>query len=219
LLDANVSDVIRLELHSVWFAPGIGQALHAQYGNQLQFVAGEKPVMNPSVLERFLTGSLASSHLVKLGVGDEVIAKSYSCDDDSTPSTPSSLPTSVCSAFQDLDMFSVTSFDLGSDTTAYNEILKEDTNGSSFFTGIDIEEWEASTQAADEESQAQPDMELDEDEDDDDEMEEVSHDEMDAIMGNMEDMAQHMANDIDMSYMTNFAPDLLLRQHNLSHLM
>jgi hypothetical protein len=42
---------------------------------------------------------------------------------------------------------------------------------------------------------------------------------MDAIMGNMEDMAQHMANDIDMSYMTNFAPDLLLRQHNLSHLM
>ncbi|CAN9088926.1 unnamed protein product [Alternaria alternata] len=219
LLNANVADVIRLELHGVWFAPGIGQALHAQYGNQLQFVAGEKPVMNPSVLERFLTGSLASSHLVKLGVDDEVIAKSYSCGDDSTPSTPSSLPTSVCSAFQDLDMFSVTSFDLGSDTTADNEESKEDTNGSSFFAGIDIEEWEASTQAADEESQAQPDMELDEDEDDDDEMEEVSHDEMDAIMGNMEDMAQHMANDIDMSYMTNFAPDLLLRQHNLSHLI
>jgi hypothetical protein len=63
------------------------------------------------------------------------------------------------------------------------------------------------------------DEDEDEDEDEDDEMEEVSHDEMDAIMGNMEDMAQHMANDIDMSYMTNFAPDLLLRQHNLSHLM
>ncbi|CAN9090386.1 unnamed protein product [Alternaria alternata] len=216
LLDANVADVIRLELHGVWFAPSIGQALHAQYGNRLQFVAGEKPVMDPSVLERFLTGSLASSHLVKLGVDDEVVAKSYYCGDVSTPSTPSSLPTSVCSAFQDLDMFSVTSFDLSSDTTADNEESKEDTNESSFFAGIDIEEWEASTQAA-EESQAQPDMELDEDEDD--EMEEVSQDEMDAIMGNMEDMAQHMANDIDMSYMTNFAPDLLLRQHNLSHLM
>jgi hypothetical protein len=214
LLDANVADVIRLELHGVWFAPGIGQALYAQYGNQLQFVAGEEPVIDPSVLERFLTGSLASSHLVKLGVDDEVVAKSYYCSNDSTPSTPSSLPTSVCSAFQDLDMFSVTSFDLGSDTTADNEESKED---SSFFAGIDIEEWEASTQAADEESQAQPDMELDED--DDDEMEEVSQDEMDAIMGSMEDMAQHMANDIDMSYMTNFAPDLLLRQHNLSHLM
>jgi len=217
LLDADVADVIRLELHGVWFASGIGQALHAQYGNQLQFVAGEKPVMNPSVLERFLTGFLASSHLVKLGVDDEVIAKSYSRGDDPTPSTPSSLPTSVCSAFQDLDMFSVTSFDLGSDSTADNEESKEDTNESSFFAGIDIEEWEASTQAAEEESQAQPDMELDED--DDDEIEEVSQDEMDAIMGNMEDMAQHMANDIDMSYMTNFAPDLLLRQHNLSHLM
>ncbi|CAI9632559.1 unnamed protein product [Alternaria burnsii] len=200
LLDANVADVIRLELHGVWFAPGIGQVLHAQYGNQLQFVAGEKPVMDLSVLERFLTGSLASSHLVKLGVNDEVIAKPYSCGDDSTP-----------------NMFSVTSFDLGSDTTADNEESKEDANESSFFAGIDIEEWEASTQAADEELQAQPDMELDED--DDDEMEEVSQDEMDAIIGNMEDMAQHMANAIDMSYMTNFAPDLLLRQHNLSHLM
>ncbi|KAL1801184.1 hypothetical protein ACET3X_001526 [Alternaria dauci] len=220
LLDANVSEVIRLELHGVWFAPGIGQALHAQYGAQLQFVAGRRPVTDPSVLERFLTGSFASSHLVDLGVDDEVIAMSGSSGNDSTPSTPGSLPSSVCSAFEDLDMFSVTSFELSSDTTADNEESKDDMNESSFFASIDIEEWEASTQAAEEVYQDQPDMELDEDEDEDedDEMEEVSQDEMDAIMGNMEDAAQHIANATDISYMTNFAPDLLLRRHNLSHL-
>ncbi|KAG9187148.1 hypothetical protein G6011_05019 [Alternaria panax] len=217
VLDANVAKVIRLELHGVWFAPGTGQALHAQYGTQLQFFAGRKPVADPCVLERFLTGSFVSSHLISLGVDDEAIANAYSPGDESSPSTPSSLPSSVCSAFQDLDMFSVTSFELNSETTAEDEEPRDDANESSFFAGIDIREWEASTQAAEEEElQGQADMGLDEDEDD--EMEEVSQDDMDAFMGNMEDVAHHIANDVDMSYMTNFAPDLLLHQHNLSHL-
>jgi hypothetical protein len=114
-------------------------------------------------------------------------------------------------------MFSVTSFELNSDATADDEESRDDANESSFFAGVDIEEWEASTLAIEqEELQDQADVELDEDEDY--EMEEVLQDDMDAIMGNMEDAAQHIANDIDMSYMTNFAPDLLLCQHNLSRL-
>jgi hypothetical protein len=165
-------------------------------------------------LERPLTGSFASSHLKALGVEDEVIANASS-GDDSTPSTPSSLPSSVCSAFQDLDMFCVTSFELNPDTTGDGNESKDDTSQSSFFAGTDIEEWEAATHVAEqEETHDQADMEFDEDE----EMEEVSQDDMDAIMGNMEETAQHIANDIDMSYMINFAPDLLLRQHNFGHL-
>jgi hypothetical protein len=217
LLDANVAKAIRLELHGIWFAPGVGQDLHAQYGTQLQFVAGRKPVIDPSILERFLTGSFVSSHLTTLGVEDDLIVSASSSGDESTPSTPNSLPSSVCSVFQDLDMFSVTSFELNSDATADDEESRDDANESSFFAGVDIEEWEASTLAIEqEELQDQADVELDEDEDY--EMEEVLQDDMDAIMGNMEDAAQHIANDIDMSYMTNFAPDLLLCQHNLSRL-
>jgi hypothetical protein len=217
LLNSKVASTIRIELHGVWFAPSIAQDLHAHYGTQLQFVAGKKHIMNPSILERSLTGFFASSHLTTLGVDDEVMATAYSSD-ASTAHTPASLPSSICSALGDLDMFSVTSFDLNSDTTADNEEPMDDANEDSFFAGIDIEEWEASTQAADQEEQRRhDDMELSEEEDEEEEIEDVSEEDIDAIMGNMEDTAHHIANDADVSYMTNFAPDLLLTRYNLGH--
>ncbi|KAH6865435.1 hypothetical protein BKA58DRAFT_220957 [Alternaria rosae] len=218
LLDSGVAKLMRLDLHNVWLAPGIAQELHVRYGTRLQFVGDRNAVLAPSTLERSLTGVYAGSHLTTLGVDDEVMANSCS-DDAYTPQTPASLPSSICSAFEDLDMFSVTSFDLHSDTTADYEESTEHANEGSFFSGADIEEWEASTQAADQEKpQHQYDIELGEDEDEDEEMEDISQDDMEAIFGNLEETAHHVANDADMSYMTNFAPELLLTRHNLGHL-
>jgi hypothetical protein len=218
LLDSGVATTVRLELQGVWFAPGIAQGLHAQYGTQLQFVAGRNAVRDPSVLERPLIGAFASSHLTTLGVDDEVMAGTC-LEDASTSHTPGSLPSSICSAFQDLDMFSVTSYDLNSDTTADDEEFTGHANESSFFSGANIEGWEASTQAAEQkEPQDQDVNEFGEDDDEDEEMEDVSQDEMEAIFGNLEETAHRAANDADVSYMTNFAPGLLLTRYNLGHL-
>ncbi|KAI4639547.1 uncharacterized protein J4E78_010874 [Alternaria triticimaculans] len=220
LLDSRVAKVLRLDLHKVWFAPGIAQDLHVRYGTRLQFVGGSNAIRDPLSMERSLTGVSSSSHLTTLGVDDEVMANACS-DDAYTPRTPSSLPSSICSPFEDLDMFSVTSFDLNSDTTADDEGSMEYANEGSFFSGADIEEWEASTQAAEQDEPKHPyDIEIDEDDDDDEdeEMEDISQDDMEAIFGNLEETAHHVANDADISYMTNFAPELLLTRHNLGHL-
>ena len=218
LLDSGVANVLRLDLHKVWFAPGIAQDLHVRYGTRLQFVGDRNAIKDPISMERSLTGVSSSSHLTTLGVDDEVMANACS-DDAYTPRTPSSLPSSICSAFEDLDMFSVTSFDLNSDTTADDEGSMEHANEGSLFSGADIEEWEASTQAAEQdEPKHQYDIEIDEDDEEDEEMEDISQDDMEAIFGNLEETAHHVANDADISYMTNFAPELLLTRHNLGHL-
>jgi hypothetical protein len=54
--------------------------------------------------------------------------------------------------------------------------------------------------------------------DGDEDMEDVQREEIQAIVRNMNETAHHIANDDDVTYMTNFAPDLLLSRHHLGHL-
>ncbi|KAF1831631.1 hypothetical protein BDW02DRAFT_424820 [Decorospora gaudefroyi] len=216
-LGCGVAKTTSIELKNTWFAPGVAQTLLDRYHARLQFLTVDGPVQDAQKLERPLTGSYLRRHLTALDLDDEAIADAHSTNSSSTRSTPTSLSSSLCSAFEDLDTFSVTTFELSSDDDDVAE------NGESadesredeepFFAGIDIEELEASTQ--------QPlaedfdDVEVDEDE----EMDEVPEEEVDAIMSNMEQAAHHVANEADVTFLTNFAPDLLLTRHNLGHLV
>jgi hypothetical protein len=90
---------------------------------------------------------------------------------------------------------------------------------------IDIEEWEAATEVPEEDDLQDLDEGMEDDvdeemEDDvDEEMEDVPQEDIDDIMYNTEECADHAANDADVSYMTMFAPDLLLTRYNLGHLV
>jgi hypothetical protein len=53
----------------------------------------------------------------------------------------------------------------------------------------------------------------------DEEMNDVDQEDFEAIVHNLEDIAHHMANNETVTYMTNFAPDLLLSRHQLIHVM
>jgi len=218
----NVTKVFRIALESAWFAPGIAQTLQAEFGPSLEFYSSGIPTHDFALLERQISGRYFSAHLSTLGLTHEETSD-MQCDAFSTSpaSTPSSLPSSLCSAFADLDTFSVSSFELGSDDkedgcdeSFANDI---DTSEQPFFTEDDIEEWSASTQ---EEQGNEEDM-MDDLEalDADDEMEDVSQEESRAFMRNLKEVAHHIANDEDVTYMTNFAPDLLLSRHHLGHLV
>jgi hypothetical protein len=219
VLKSNVAKILRIELKNAWFAPGVAHALHTDFGSQLQFMVNGMLVQDVSTLERLATGRHSSSHLAALGL-DEADVASITCHSTSSPlSTPTSLPSSFCSTFADLDTFSVTSYHLGSEDNKdgnSNESLKEDVF-TGFFSEEDIEEWSAS---------AQEELEYEEEStedtyylDDDEEMEDVPQEEVQAFMNNMEDIAHHVANETDVTYMTNFAPDLLLSRHHLGHLV
>jgi hypothetical protein len=78
-------------------------------------------------------------------------------------------------------------------------------------------EWSASTEEEKENGEEDTSEGMG-DLDGEDEMEDVEQGELDVIMHNMEAIAHHVANDDDVTYMTNFAPDLLLSRHHLHHL-
>jgi len=224
LLESGVAKIVSLEMCNTWFTPDVAQKLQAQYGTRLQFFSSSEQMVDPRTLERALTGSYVSTHLTGLGLDDEAIADAH-CphvpSNSSTLSTPSSLVGCVASAFADLDTFSATAFGLGQDKLADGHDSDETSEGEeeAFFSMEDVEEWEASTQeqGPDKFDDCQ-DIDLNdnnEDDDEDEEMAEISEEEIDAIMGNMEETAHYTANDADMSYMINFAPALLLRRHKL----
>lgn len=223
VLLSNVAKVFRIAFESAWFAPGVAQTLQAEFGPCLEFHSGGIPTHDFALLERQLSGRYSSAHLSTLGLTHEETSD-MQCDAFSTSpaSTPSSLPSSLCSAFADLDTFSVSSFELGSDDKEeedHDESFAHDidTSEQPFFTEDDIEEWSASTQ---EEQGNEEDM-MDDLEalDADDEMEDVSQEESRAFMRNLKEVAHHIATDEDVTYMTNFAPDLLLSRHHLGHLV
>ncbi|KAF1911924.1 hypothetical protein BDU57DRAFT_564480 [Ampelomyces quisqualis] len=228
MLCANVAAKLRIQLDDVWFAPGVAQALQEAFGPQLEFYHQESRVCEPSELERSLTGRHSSTHLTDLSLNPEEAMTMNALDDLESPrSAPSSLPSSHHSAFAELDTFSVSSFEFGSD-----EADIEDNDGPTrcdihdgeepFFNDNDIEEWSACTQEEQESSDDEmlDDIEdLDNNDDEDEDMEDVPNAEFQAIIDNMQEVAHHMANDEDVTYMTNFAPELLLPRHNLGHLV
>jgi hypothetical protein len=219
LLRSNITKLLRIQLKNSWFAPSVARALQCDFNSQLEFLVDGAPVQNTSVLEKALTGRDLGSHLTDLGLKVEDVRDS-SCGDGSSPrSLAFSLPSSLCSAVTNLDTFSVTSFRLDSDDHERRESshLHKENDNAAFFTEDDIEEWSAFTQEEqDSEEELLGDIEdLDEDED----MEDVEREDIQAFMNNLEDVAHHVANESDVTYMTNFAPDLLLSRHHLAQLV
>ncbi|EAT79472.2 hypothetical protein SNOG_13145 [Parastagonospora nodorum SN15] len=213
VLLSNVAKVYRIALESAW----------AEFGACLEFYSGGTPAHDFALLERQTSGRYSSAHLSSLGLTDEETSDmQLDANSISPASTPSSLPSSLCSAFADLDTFSVSSFELGSDGKEDEDCDESfandiDTSQQPFFTEDDIEEWSAFAQ----EEQENGEDVLDDLEglDGDDEMEDVSQEESRAFMRNLKEVAHHIANDEDVTYMTNFAPDLLLSRHHLGHLV
>lgn len=225
VLKSGVAKILRIELENACFGLGVTHALQTASRTQVQLLVNNVPSTDLTLLERPLTGRYSSTHLTCLGLGEEHIADIYSDDAASVVSTPSLLPSSLCSAFTDLDTFSVASFELRSDPAeapgtdfAESTTPEASMTEQAFFTEDDIEEWSASTQ--EDSTGTKPEMlgEMD-DADGDDDMEDIQQDDIQVIMHNMEEATHHFANSDDVTYMTNFAPNLLLSRHHLSHLV
>ncbi|RMZ68382.1 hypothetical protein GMOD_00010014 [Pyrenophora seminiperda CCB06] len=219
LLESGVSTKVRFELHRTWFAPNVAKKLRDQYSTQLEFGSTLAVQVSSRTIERELTGQLIKTHLSALGLNDEAVGSgSDSSSAASTPSTTSSLVGHITSAFADLDTFVITSLGPSEDAPVDDDLLDETSQGEegSFFSVAEMEEFEGQDELDDGEG-----MDLDDhdNEEDDEEMEELEAEEMDAIFGNMEEIADHSANEADLSYMTNFAPELLLQHHHLGHLL
>lgn len=219
ILESRVAKVVRIELHNTHFAPGVASTLQYRFGSHLEFYIDGSLVHDVSKLERALTGRFSSTHLTRLGLDEEDVRGIDFSDASSPISSPSSLPSSLCSAFSDLDTFSVSSFELSSDESEEDAASKNDTDTDEqpFFSQDDIEEWSADTQGI--EDGDSPELSGADDVNDDEEMEDVDRSEIEDIMSNMQEVAHHVANGEDITYMTNFAPDLLLSRHHLGHLV
>ena len=220
LLDSGVAKTLRIKLKNSWFAPGVTHTLHTPPGSRLELLVTNTPTTDLGFLERPLTGRYSSTHLTAFGLGD-VDVFSCSTDTASECSTPSFLPSSCSSALSNLETFSVTSFEMSSEDEVEKDERSEssderDTSEAPFFTDDDIEDWQASAQEFEHDDLT--DIQ-DEDLDVDEEMEDVPEGDIQALFNNLEETTHHFANEDDVTYMTNFAPDLLLSRHQLGHLV
>jgi len=220
VLVSGVATLLCIQMENVWLAPNVARILQSAPSSRVEFVdVNGSLVYDLSTLERHLIGRYSSTHLSHLGLDPESVAGNSQISESSPLSSPLSFASSLSSAFSDLDTFSVTSFELSSDEEGKrDDSHKDDADFAEqpFFTEDDIEEWSASTQeSAEDEEQLLGEMD---DMDEDEEMEDVQDGETQAIMHNMQEAAHHVANGDDVTYMTNFAPDLLLSRHHLGHL-
>ncbi|KAJ4376363.1 hypothetical protein N0V83_001646 [Neocucurbitaria cava] len=247
VLASGVVRKTRIHLKNAWFATGVAKALHSEHGSRLEFFTSDTYIITDvSSLERPLTGRYSSTHLSDLTLSQEDIAScSTRASSISSSSTPSSLPSSSASAFADLDTFSVSSFHLNASDSAEKDSGSESDSDSDssdgcdndapaqpFFMDDDIEQWQASATQEASQEEVSGDADADEDEEDsgsdggddddddngDEEMEDVAPEEFEAFVDNLEEMAHHVANEEDVTYMTNFAPEMLLARWHLGHL-
>jgi hypothetical protein len=220
LLDSGVAKTVRLCLCDAWLTSCVAHDLKIQYGNRLLFVDQGGLPCDTTVVQREKTGVHITQHMGRLGLSNEDVPDVPSPDRVAARSTPSSISSSLGSAFADLDTFSVTNFERGSDDVKNDESRGESTGNDSFFSEADIQEWEASTESHKQEDTFQlEDMGAEDDLGDGEELGNLSEEDFDAVMGNMEDVAYPNANEDDITYMTNFAPELLLARHHLGHLV
>jgi hypothetical protein len=223
VLESKVTKTFRIQLQDAWFAPGVARVLQADFGSRVEFYRNETHTQDAQSLERSLTGRYSSTHLTNLDLDMDNAMDTSNDEDSASPiSTPSTSRSSLGSPFVDLDTFSISSFGMGSNDCEkedlYVSVANHDTSEAPFFTEDDIEEWSASTEEQHGIDEGD-DLEDLEDLDGDDEMEDVEQEDIDAIMRNMEAIADHVANEDDVTYMANFAPDLLLSRHHLDHLV
>ncbi|EUC45983.1 hypothetical protein COCMIDRAFT_36387 [Bipolaris oryzae ATCC 44560] len=214
LLDSKVAKVVRLSLPGAWLTPSVAQHLKSQYGDRILFVDRDGSPCDAASVEKPKTGVHITGHMATLGLDME---DAYSDDEsESDQSTPSSIPSSFGSVLADLDAFSVASYEAGPEDAKNDDSTDDSAGDDSFFTEDELEEWAASGENDVQEEPSQPeDTEVDVEEELDEELDNMPDDGFDTIMGNMGDMA----NEADITYLVNFAPELLMAGHDLDHFM
>lgn len=220
LLGSGVAEVVRLSLPGAWLTPSVAQHLKSQYGDRILFIGRDGSPCDAACIEKSKTGVHVTRHMATLGLDKEAMEHAYSDDEDEFDQpTPSSVPSSFGSALADLDTFSVTRYETSPEDAKNDDSTGDSAGGDSFFSEADLEEWATSGENGVQEEPSQPeDVDVDDDELDE-ELDDMSDDGFDTIMGNMDDMAHHIANEADITYLVNFAPELLQVGHNLDHLM
>lgn len=193
LLLSSAVTLFRVNLDAVWFAPGLATRLLGAFKGKLEIVTAEKGV------ERKLLGQTMQTHLRDLGLGEEFDegAGSPSSTVDTAPSTPDSLR----SALSELDQFSPVEFFDGDENDVNGGERQEKESSGIVLGDVDM------LCAAD---RREMEEELTEEDDiNDDDMEDI--DSLDAIFANLQDVAHWRANEADVYYATNFAPEMLGR--------
>ncbi|KAL6710319.1 hypothetical protein ACN47E_009265 [Coniothyrium glycines] len=222
LLSSNTVKLVRLEMTNSWFATGVAHTFVQQFGAKLQFVNSMAGSIELTALEKPLTGRYSNVYLYALGLDDDDIACSNLKPLDSSVSPSSTFPSSIYSALSNLDTFSVSTSEPASEYEMQEQKLKSgpgDDSNEPFFSQDDIEDWQCSTQDFDG-SDTGDTIEMDDlDDSVDEDMEDIPVEDVKAIIHNLEQAAHDKACADDVTYLTNFAPDLLLARHQLGHLV
>ncbi|KAL5113347.1 hypothetical protein ACEQ8H_008775 [Pleosporales sp. CAS-2024a] len=198
VLHSRVVKHVCLSLQDAWFAPNVARELQLEFGTHLDLYVGGLPAHDVCLLERAPTGLYSTAHLTDLGLSDQDTTGLLFAHQESLPcispsfsfsSSSSSLPASLPSSL----------------CSAFAHL---DT-----FSLFDFELGSDKNNDDDDEDFFEDMME------DDDELEDVSEQELRDYACNLEHVAHDMANHEDMTYVTNFAPHLLLRRSHLRHLI
>ena len=194
VLHSSAVQSVRVNLDNVWFTPGLATQLFDSSQGRLELLT------SCNSLERALVGRTTHSHLFDLGLEARDLQDAEDLHHASSyPLISSSLPSSLSSALSELDQFSPTDF-LGGEAGDLQGLGKIERVDSLFDEPIfDVDDFDEGTEEG-----------LDKADDvDDEDMMDV--DDFDAILENMEEVAHRRANEMDVCYMTNFAPELMGR--------
>ncbi|KAJ4992412.1 hypothetical protein SVAN01_02121 [Stagonosporopsis vannaccii] len=206
----------RVEVEGVWFAPGVAPVLRNKSGEKAEVVSaagGEEAV------ERRLVGQTTATHLRELGLDEgerEAAHDHHGLDKGEGEVVHVSPREALWDVLQALDPFSPADFFLGdegadgaSEMKGQQADMFVDEDFSTATHGRFGEEGEEGEEELTEENDmADGEEELTEKDDVADE-EMLDIDDLEAILGNMEDVARHTTAERDMSFLTTFAPGIL----------
>ncbi|KAF2998480.1 hypothetical protein E8E13_002856 [Curvularia kusanoi] len=184
-----------VNLDDVWFTPGVATRLLSEFGGNLEIVTVTRGV------ERQLLGQTTWTHLRDLDLGSVEESGDDTWTSSSTADTAPSTPESLRLALSELDQFSPMDF-FDEDMADLHKERGDGPGYSSFHPETFDSQHAADWSEMEEELTEEDDI-------DDEEMEDI--DSLDAILNNLQDVAHWRANEADVYYATNFAPEMLGR--------
>ncbi|KAF1925115.1 uncharacterized protein M421DRAFT_94936 [Didymella exigua CBS 183.55] len=180
---------VRVNLNGVWFAPSLVDKLRSE--GSLEVVTCE------SSTERAMHGQKTRDHMRDLGLDMQDLEDAGNLQPSAYDDIFSSMPSSLSSALSDLDSFSPTNY-LGKDLEDVKDY--EEGRESVAFTDEPMFDMVRLGEGSEEV--------LTKDEDfDDEEMEDIY--DIEAIVDKLQKIAYQRLHEMDVSYMTNFAPNML----------
>lgn len=202
ILASSSADVVRVELTDVWFAPGVIEALLQDFGGGLE-VSTSAP---GGSFERARTGRYSSTHLWAFDLEEREFAQVEALRSEHLCVEHAGLPGSV---FSELDAFCPMEY-LHEDSEAMEDTARLIREVSGFFEmdGEDLRQHGEVQHTTYSQSHVPECEELDKSDDvDEEDMQGIE--DINAIMGNLEEQEVQMGDECYLRYMTNFAPELL----------